>query len=82
LTPEDRADKIEAKASPELENKIIMNRERPAITPELCTDCGYCRLICPVDAITPLPSPRIMPECRGCLRCLRICPNAAIKVAK
>ncbi|MGD0625103.1 MAG: 4Fe-4S binding protein [Thermodesulfobacteriota bacterium] len=48
---------------------------------ELCTNCGECLNVCPLEAILPGEErPRIDPEiCTDCGTCSDICPARAIE---
>ncbi|WP_291327942.1 ATP-binding protein [Desulfovibrio sp. UCD-KL4C] len=60
-----------------LETHQFISGERPAITPELCTQCGMCIEHCKFDAISQNFS--IIPEkCEGCGVCSFICPAGAV----
>jgi len=48
---------------------------------EICTDCGACYSICPVEAITQTSEFSIQfdyEKCIGCLNCVDACPVRAI----
>jgi ferredoxin len=50
-----------------------------SIEEEKCTQCGYCKAYCPVEAITLNPYPTFDEKCTGCWGCFNICPEGAIK---
>lgn len=59
--------------------------------PEYCKGCGLCLVKCPVQALNfsndtgflGLPLPEVdINKCIGCLKCMEICPDGAIKVEK
>src|SRR5664280_121059 len=53
---------------------------RPAIDPEVCTNCKTCVKSCPVDALienTPIPEFEYG-ECINCLCCMEMCPEKAV----
>ena len=55
---------------------------KPSIRANLCTECGDCVPVCPVDAID-VPAKRIIAdrcECLRCLKCVSVCPEDAIEV--
>jgi len=48
---------------------------------DLCTQCGKCAEVCPMDAITKNPQGVYMisrKTCIGCLACMDICPTNVI----
>jgi NAD-dependent dihydropyrimidine dehydrogenase PreA subunit/flavodoxin len=45
---------------------------------EVCTQCGVCAEVCPVDAVTFSPYPEIGSSCISCYNCVRRCPEGAI----
>ena len=52
----------------------------------LCTKCGICADICPMDVIriddeTNRPFIRYLSDCQACLLCERDCPEGAIYVS-
>lgn len=49
------------------------------INEALCTQCGICSDVCPVDAITYSPRPAFSPHCIFCYNCIRHCPEGAIE---
>lgn len=53
----------------------------PQIDTDLCTGCGKCIEVCPVDAITLENKKAIIDEerCNACRACISSCPNEAIK---
>jgi NAD-dependent dihydropyrimidine dehydrogenase PreA subunit/flavodoxin len=48
------------------------------LSKEKCTGCAICVRTCPVDNIAFDSLPRWGKDCELCLRCLHICPQAAI----
>lgn len=48
------------------------------IQEELCTECRICEKICPVQAITLSPYPKIGENCIYCFQCVRNCPENAV----
>lgn len=54
--------------------------EYPKVDPEICTGCGVCMEICPVDAIVMNNgiAKIIVDKCRGCYACQNACPAGAI----
>jgi len=52
------------------------------VKPELCTQCGYCAQICPVQNIELSPYPKIGNHCVYCLRCINFCPHEAIQISR
>lgn len=57
---------------------------RPAINPDLCTDCKSCVKSCPVEALTDgVNIPEFnYPECINCLCCMEMCPKKAVYLDK
>lgn len=57
---------------------------RPAIDPDLCTDCKSCVKSCPVEALTDgVNIPEFnYPECINCLCCMEMCPKKAVYLDK
>ncbi|HBD08692.1 MAG TPA: hypothetical protein DCZ69_10565, partial [Syntrophobacteraceae bacterium] len=54
--------------------------KNPVRTIEECSMCGICETECPTqafDAVTGLSNPR---TCIGCMHCVYICPDKALKV--
>lgn len=53
---------------------------RPAINPDLCTNCRTCIENCPVEALTAgVNIPEFnYPECINCLCCIELCPEKAV----
>ncbi|WP_161630022.1 EFR1 family ferrodoxin [Desulfogranum mediterraneum] len=52
-------------------------RPQPVPDPALCSGCGFCGEVCPVQAITLENGPQIGPECILCMQCVRYCPEQA-----
>ncbi|MFC2662080.1 MAG: glycyl-radical enzyme activating protein [Eubacterium sp.] len=47
-----------------------------------CGECGFCRQVCPVSAISFSTDGRCIPnfrQCSGCLSCAAVCPSGAMK---
>ena len=57
---------------------------RPAINPDLCTNCKSCVNSCPVEALTiGVNIPEFnYPECINCLCCIEMCPQKAVHLDK
>ncbi len=52
---------------------------RPAVTAELCTNCGHCIAECPAQALTMAAHPVVDPaKCIVCFCCQEKCPAKAI----
>lgn len=45
---------------------------------EECNSCGFCRKVCPMDAIGEDPKRTSFAECIGCRSCARACPLGGI----
>ncbi len=43
-----------------------------------CTECGICKEVCPVDALTLSPFPEFRENCIFCFNCVMDCPEDAI----
>ena len=54
--------------------------EYPKVDIELCSGCGVCVDMCPVDAIVMSDDKAFINEdmCRNCQKCVRVCPVGAI----
>ena len=51
----------------------------PAFEQDLCTDCGGCVGVCPVDAVELFQgSVAITEVCIHCDLCVRVCPTGAL----
>jgi ferredoxin len=48
---------------------------------DACTDCGTCWGTCPLGLIDDGTQRRAQAECTACMRCPRVCPEAAIGFA-
>lgn len=82
---------IEGIIPPEI--KTTFSKENLSWTrfPEYCKSCGLCLVKCPTKALkfsqeagflgNPLPEIEIE-KCIGCLKCMQICPDGAIRVEK
>jgi len=44
---------------------------------QLCTSCGICAEVCPVEAIVVDPYPIISETCVMCKQCVQACPEGA-----
>lgn len=61
-------------------NQNHKNMEYPKVDPEVCTGCGACMEVCPVNAIMIENGVAKIVEdkCRGCYACQNVCPVGAI----
>ncbi len=64
--------------------KVTLKEAKPhlparEVDPDLCTQCGICSEVCPVDAITFSPYPEFDESCIYCFNCVRECPEDAIR---
>jgi len=50
------------------------------INENLCTECGLCAEICPVQAIILSPYPEFGENCITCFQCVKECPEDAVIV--
>lgn len=50
---------------------------RPEADPALCTECGQCPPVCPVEAIPETAPMSTGPDCICCMACVKICPEEA-----
>lgn len=67
------------------------DKNKWSVAPNYCKGCGLCLVECPVKALrfsentgflgNPLPEVDIE-KCIGCLKCMKICPDGAIRVEK
>ncbi|MBV1768419.1 MAG: 4Fe-4S binding protein, partial [Methanobacterium sp.] len=57
---------------------------RPAINPEICTNCNRCVKSCPVEALSEgVDIPEFdYPECINCMCCMEMCPEKAAYLEK
>ena len=55
--------------------------QKPNIDADICTGCGECVDVCPVEAISLSDNTAIINEnlCNNCRLCIPICPVEAIK---
>lgn len=62
------------------QRQTSINRAIPVINIDLCTGCGQCIDVCPVDAISIVNRKAIIDEsrCNGCHACVSACPKSAI----
>lgn len=51
---------------------------KKTVDEKLCTQCGICAEICPVQTITLSPLPEFGKDCICCFKCVRECPETAI----
>jgi ferredoxin/flavodoxin len=47
---------------------------------DLCSQCGECEKVCPVQAISCSPYPQIGDKCIFCFNCVRLCAENAFKI--
>ncbi|MCE4624713.1 MAG: ATP-binding protein [Desulfurococcales archaeon] len=60
---------------PYYEGRIAYIRE------DLCTQCGICKEVCPLDAVEVVDEKHVINQwiCEGCLTCSLACPEKAIR---
>ncbi len=51
---------------------------KKTVDEKLCTQCGICAEVCPVQTITLSPLPAFGNDCICCFNCVRECPETAI----
>lgn len=63
---------------------LIRKHAHPRVNPGVCTRCGLCAKLCPVENILVENNepPRFADRCVGCMRCFSFCPVGAIGVGK
>ncbi len=64
------------------EGKLLQHSgNAPFISPENCTACGDCTVMCPTDAID-VGQVAVIDEklCIGCSHCVAVCPEGTIKI--
>ncbi|NOZ85234.1 MAG: 4Fe-4S dicluster domain-containing protein [Deltaproteobacteria bacterium] len=50
------------------------------VNEELCTGCGACAEVCPMETITVQNGKAVVgPDCSGCFACLGACPTGAME---
>ena len=75
--------KILPDINPEIGRKITKMHGVEVKVTEACTGCEICTEddVCFVNAITMVDGHAVIgPECRGCGRCVEVCPNGAIEL--
>lgn len=81
LTPEDIQYQPEEKKA-EMEKgdvyKARANMPQKMVSESLCTTCGICAELCPVEAIEMNPYPVFNDNCISCFNCYKQCPEEAI----
>jgi len=65
------------------ETKTVQKYFTPAVYPDLCTGCGICQQVCPVDNISMKEEQAfIQDSCVQCMTCMHWCPHVAIHYGK
>ena len=59
--------------------KLRSTMGKRSVDKEQCTQCGFCKTHCAVEAITLNPYPTFNANCTGCWGCFNVCPEGAIK---
>lgn len=71
-------EKVHAEMEKMTLEKAKEHMPKKEINEELCTECGVCAEICPVQAIILSPYPKFGENCICCFQCVRDCPEEAI----
>ncbi|MGE4519303.1 MAG: EFR1 family ferrodoxin [Desulfobacteraceae bacterium] len=58
--------------------KARANMPQKMVSESLCTTCGVCAELCPVEAIEMDPYPVFKDNCISCFNCFKQCPEEAI----
>lgn len=72
---------VQETVSQEIKNPVKKKTmELPKVNPEICTGCGGCMDVCPMDAITLVNGVAVIDQtiCRNCRVCVNECPVDAI----
>jgi len=65
------------------ETKTVRTFFTPEVEPDLCTACGICLQVCPVDNISMKEDQAfIQDSCVQCMTCMHWCPDVAIHYGK
>ncbi|MDY0132010.1 MAG: EFR1 family ferrodoxin [Desulforegulaceae bacterium] len=81
LTPDDIQYQPEDKKAEMEKGNVYKAREnmpQKIVSESLCTLCGVCVELCPVEAITLEPYPVFHDNCISCFNCHRKCPEEAV----
>lgn len=62
------------------QRQVSQNEGIPVINTDLCTGCGRCIEVCPVEAISIIERKAVINEsrCNGCRKCVSVCRKMAI----
>lgn len=72
---------VQETVSQEIKNPIKKKAmDLPKVNPEICTGCGGCMDVCPMDAIALVDGVAVIDRsiCRNCRVCVNECPVDAI----
>lgn len=65
------------------ETNILKKRFTPEVDADLCTNCGICQSVCPVNNISVKNGKAFIEDyCEQCTTCLHWCPQVAIHYGK
>jgi NAD-dependent dihydropyrimidine dehydrogenase PreA subunit len=65
------------------ETSIVKKYTTPKVNPDLCTNCGICQSVCPVNNISVINGKAFIGDhCEQCTTCMHWCPQVAIHYGK
>ena len=79
-TPPLKQQPIVSAPATHIERPAPGGRPAPQVDPALCTGCGRCIPVCPVDVISMVDGKAVIDgaNCNGCRVCVAACPESAI----